>query len=59
MNIRHEVLDWFELSCGVIVIHLVLMYYVIEIDSSFFRDLSGFFGDFSGVFSILIYALYL
>jgi hypothetical protein len=42
MNIRHEVLEWFGRSRGVIAIRLVLMYYAIEIYSSFF--LSGSFG---------------
>jgi hypothetical protein len=41
VNTRHEVLDWFGDSRGVIDIHLVLMYYAIKIGSSFFRDLSG------------------
>jgi hypothetical protein len=41
---RHEVLDWFRLSCGVIDLHSVLMYYAIEIDSSLF--LSGSLGVF-------------
>jgi hypothetical protein len=40
MNIRHEVLEWFGRSRGVIAIRLVLMYYAIEIYSSFFQDLS-------------------
>jgi hypothetical protein len=44
MNIRHEVLDWFELSREVIALHLVLMHYAIEINSSIF--LSGSFGVF-------------
>jgi hypothetical protein len=39
VNIRHEVLDWFGLSRGVIPLRSVLMYYAIEIDSSLF--LSG------------------
>jgi hypothetical protein len=43
VNIRHEVLDWFEPSREVIALHLVLMHYAIEIDSSIF--LSGSFGD--------------
>jgi hypothetical protein len=42
VNTRHEVLDWFGPSRGVIVIRPVLMYYVIEIGSSLF--LSGFLG---------------
>jgi hypothetical protein len=40
VNIRHEILDWFGPSRGVIPLHSVLMYYAIEIDSSLF--LSGF-----------------
>jgi hypothetical protein len=44
VNTRHKVLDWFESSRGVIVIHSVLIYYAIEIDSSLF--LSDFFGAF-------------
>jgi hypothetical protein len=43
VNTRHEVLDWFELSSGVIALRPVLMHYVIEIGFSFFRDLSGVF----------------
>jgi hypothetical protein len=39
VNTRHEVLDWFGLSCGVIALRPVLMYYAIEIGSSLF--LSG------------------
>jgi hypothetical protein len=46
VNIRHEVLDWFGPSRGVIAIHPILMYYAIEIDSSLF--LSGSFGGFQG-----------
>jgi hypothetical protein len=42
VNTRHEVLDWFGPSRGVIAIRPVLMYYVIEIGSSLF--LSGFLG---------------
>jgi hypothetical protein len=34
VNKRHEILDWFDPSRGVIVIRLVLMYYAIEIGSS-------------------------
>jgi hypothetical protein len=48
VNTRHEVLDWFGLSRGVIVIHPVLMYYAIQIGSSLF--LSASFGGFSGIF---------
>jgi hypothetical protein len=51
MNTSHEILDWFGPSRGVITIHLVLMYYAIEIGSSpflsgsfrVFLDPSGFF----------------
>jgi hypothetical protein len=46
VNTRHEVLDWFEPSCGVIALRPVLMYYAIEIVSSLF--LSGSFGGLSG-----------
>jgi hypothetical protein len=42
VNTRHEVLDWFRPSRGVMAIHLVLIYYVIGIGSSLF--LSGSFG---------------
>jgi hypothetical protein len=43
VNIRHEVLDWFGPSSGVIAIRPVLMYYAIEIGSSLF--LSRSFGN--------------
>jgi hypothetical protein len=43
MNIRHEVLDWFRSSRGVIVIRPVLIYYSIEIDSLLFLFLGGLF----------------
>jgi hypothetical protein len=36
VNISHMILDWFRPSHEVIVIHVVLMYYAIEIDSSSF-----------------------
>jgi hypothetical protein len=36
VNTRHEVLDWFRPSRGIIALHPVLMYYAIEIDSSLF-----------------------
>jgi hypothetical protein len=36
VNIRHEVLDWFGSSRGVIALRPVLMYYAIEIDFSLF-----------------------
>jgi hypothetical protein len=49
VNTRHKVLDWFGPSRGVIAIRLVLIYYVIEIDSSFF--LLGSFRGVSGMFS--------
>jgi hypothetical protein len=45
VNTRHEVLDWLGLSRGVIALRPVLMYYVIEIDSSLF--LVGLFQRFS------------
>jgi hypothetical protein len=62
---RHEVLDWFGSSRGVIALRQVLMYYAIEIDSSLF--LSGSFrvllgcpsGDVFGMSSMWIYLLYL
>jgi hypothetical protein len=39
VNIRHEVLDWFGPSCGVIDIRPILMYYANEIGFlSFFQD---------------------
>jgi hypothetical protein len=49
VNIRHEVLDWFGPSRGVIAIRPVLMYYAIEIVSSLF--LSGSFEGISGCLS--------
>jgi hypothetical protein len=49
VNIRHEVLDWFGPSHGVIALRPVLMYYPIEVDSSLF--LSGSFWVVSGMFS--------
>jgi hypothetical protein len=40
VNIRHEILDWFSPSRGVIVLHPVLMYYALRLVlPSFFRDL--------------------
>jgi hypothetical protein len=36
VNTRHDVLDWFGPSCGVIALRPVLMYYAIEIASSLF-----------------------
>jgi hypothetical protein len=48
MNTRHEVLDWFGPSRGVIALRSVLMYYAIEIDSSLF--LSALSGVFPGCF---------
>jgi hypothetical protein len=48
VNARHEVLDWFRPSHGVITLRLILMYYAIEIGSSLF--LSGSFGGFPGIF---------
>jgi hypothetical protein len=53
VNIKHEVLDWFEPSCGVITLRSVLMYYAIEVSLlSFFWDLSGIFqGVLPGMFS--------
>jgi hypothetical protein len=59
MNTRHEVLDWFGPSRGVIALHPVLMYYAIEIGSieigsslflsGSFWVLPGMFSDFSGI----------
>jgi hypothetical protein len=47
VNTKHNVLDWFGPSHGVIDIRPVSIYYAIEIDSSiFFRDLSGVFPGF-------------
>jgi hypothetical protein len=43
MNTKHEILDWFWSSCGVITLHPILMYYAIEIGSSLF--FSGSSGD--------------
>jgi hypothetical protein len=56
VNTRHEILDWFELSHGVIVIRPVLMYYVIKTDSSLFP--SGSFGGLSGVFLRIFWILF-
>jgi hypothetical protein len=60
VNTRHEVLDWFGPSHGVIALRPVLIYYSIEIGYSFFL-LGSFvvFRDFSGMFSMWIYPLYL
>jgi hypothetical protein len=56
VNTRHEFLDWFGPSRGVITLRLVLMYYAIEIGSSLF--LLGSFRIFRGchldVFWILL-----
>jgi hypothetical protein len=52
VNTRHEVLDWFEPSHGVIALRPVLMYYAIEIGSSLF--LSGSFQVFQGLFQIVL-----
>jgi hypothetical protein len=52
VNIRHEILDWFGLSREVMVIHLVLIYYAIEIDYSLF--LSESFGFFWGSLGIVL-----
>jgi hypothetical protein len=46
VNTRHEVLNWFSLSCGIIALRPVLIYYVVEIGFSLF--LSGSFGGFPG-----------
>jgi hypothetical protein len=61
VNIRHEVLDWFGPSHGVIAIRLVLMYYAIEIGSPLF--LSGSFGcfprDFQDVLDVDLSSLFI
>jgi hypothetical protein len=61
VNTRHEGLDWFGPSHRVIALHLVLMYYAIEIGSSLF--ISGSFRVFFEVVFWLslmwIYPLYL
>jgi hypothetical protein len=49
VNTRHEVLDWFKPSRGVIALHPVLMYYAIKIGSSLFLFVS--FRYFPGMFS--------
>jgi hypothetical protein len=49
VNTRHEILDWFWPSRGVIALRPVLMYYAFEIGSSLF--LSGSFEGFLGMFS--------
>jgi hypothetical protein len=59
MNTRHEVLDLFRPSRGVIALRPVLMYYAIEIGSieigsslflsGSFQVLPGMFSDFSGI----------
>jgi hypothetical protein len=38
VNIKYKVLDWFGPSSGVIGLHPILMYYTVEIDSSFFLN---------------------
>jgi hypothetical protein len=57
MNTRHEVLDWFGASRGVIALRLVLMHYAIEIVSSVF--LSGCFGIFWYVFDVDLSSLFI
>jgi hypothetical protein len=57
MNTKHEILDWFRPSRGVIALYPVLMYYAIEIGSSVFlsgsfRVLRGSFGGLSGMSSM-------
>jgi hypothetical protein len=53
MNTRHEILDWFGPSRGVIALRPLLMYYAIEIDSSLFLGyLGGFWGSFRIVFDV-------
>jgi hypothetical protein len=51
VNTRHEVLDWFEPSRGVIVIRPVLMYYAIEINSSLFLPGSARCGSILSIYS--------
>jgi hypothetical protein len=50
VNTKHEILDWFRPSRGVIALRPVLIYYAIEIDSSLF--LSGSFGGFPEMSSV-------
>jgi hypothetical protein len=61
VNTRHEVLDWFGPSHGVIALRPVLMYYAIEIGSSLF--LSGSFGcfplDFPDVLDVDLSSLFM
>jgi hypothetical protein len=56
VNTRHEILDWFRPSRGVIALHPILMYYAIEIDSSLFLSDSfrGFLGMFFASFSAVL-----
>jgi hypothetical protein len=53
VNTRHEVLNWFGPSRGVIALRPVLMYYAIEIDSSLF--LSGYLGGGVGDFFRILF----
>jgi hypothetical protein len=52
VNTRHEFLDWFRPSRGVIDIRPVLMYYIIEIGSFLFLS-GGFPVCFLPLFSVL------
>jgi hypothetical protein len=57
VNTRHEILDWFGPSCGVIALHTVLMYYAIDIGSSLF--LSGSFQNFQDVLDVDLSSLFI
>jgi hypothetical protein len=56
VNTRHELLDWFGHSRGVIILRLILMYYAIEIGYSLFllESFGGFSGFFFGLFQVVI-----
>jgi hypothetical protein len=56
VNTRHKVLDCFRPSCGVIVMHPVLMYFAIVIGSSLF--LSGSFRGFRDVLDVDLSSLF-
>jgi hypothetical protein len=57
VNTRHEILDWFGPSCGVIALRTVLMYYAIDIGSSLF--LSGSFQIFQDVLDVDLSSLFI
>jgi hypothetical protein len=57
VNIRHEILDWFEPSRRVIVIRSVLMYYGIKIGSSLF--FGCFLRDFQDVLDVDLSSLFI